>query len=130
MQRPVSSVQRPESRVQNPAFRVQHLESSVQSPASKVRRPESSIQNAGSRMQRPESNVQLFRPQSRNSGIPHSCVIILGLLENHIFYFDTTIPRDTELKMNVYKTYVYPIEVLFLGKCEGPSRLMLLNKSR
>ena len=44
------------------------------------------------------------------------------------FINHSTTPLDIELAMNVYKTYVRSIYVLFPGGCEGASKLELLEK--
>ena len=72
--RPGFRVQHPESKVQRPGSIVQIPASRAQRPASGVQGQESSIQSPASRAQRPESSVQLFRPESRNFGMPFNIV--------------------------------------------------------
>ena len=69
MERPESSVQSPESRVQA-GFSIQRSESSAHGPASRVQSLASRVQCPEYSVQRPESMVQLLRPESRNSGMP------------------------------------------------------------
>ena len=59
----------------------------------------------------------------------HLCIIILTFPKNIILNFHTAIPLTIELKMNVYKTYVHSIHVLFPGVCEGVSKLGLLKQT-
>ena len=56
----------------------------------------------------------------------HHCIIILTFPKNIIFqHFHRAFPLIMELKMNVYRTYVRSICVLFSGGYEEASKIVL-----
>ena len=59
----------------------------------------------------------------------YCCVIVLNFAKNVFFYFHIEIPLVMGDKLNVYKTYVCSIYVLFPGGCAEASKPVLWSKA-
>ena len=59
----------------------------------------------------------------------HCCTIILIFSKNFILHFYFAIPLNIELKINICKTYIRSVYIIFPRWCERASKLVLLNKT-